>query len=166
MTLRLARIQRRASEGDALGIDTEVAAAGMLWTWSGFRTPEWSTRRFWAGIARTHGDRINAKVSAACPGCRAGYRYALGEFPPVPLVEELPANHLGHREQTEIDGVRHWFIGPPWQRCQAEHLRDLGECDGAEWRRYVAWRDAGFPPRYVPDESPDDRPMALVHLCH
>ena len=163
MTRRNASIRRRTSSGATLCIGTEIAAAGMLWGW--FKTEEWETRRFWASVAHAHGDRIDAKVREAMPGCRPGYRYALGEFPPVPFVKELPANHLGHREHLDVDGVRHWFVGQPWQRCQAEHLRELGVVDGAEWRRFTRWRDAGFPPRYVPDESPDDRPMTLVHLC-
>jgi hypothetical protein len=89
----------------------------------------------------------------------------LGEFPPLPLVKALPPNHLAHRDHLMVDGVKHWHIGEPWQRCQAEHLRELGEIDGAEWRRFTRWRDSGFEKRYLPDESPDDRPMTLVHLC-
>ncbi|MFM8496574.1 MAG: hypothetical protein ACKOEM_13790, partial [Planctomycetia bacterium] len=123
-------------------------------------------RRFWASIGNAHGSRIDSKVREACPGCRPGYRYALGEFPPVPLVKPLPADHIGQREHLDVDGTRHWFVGSPWQRCQADHLRDLGEIDGAEWQRYRRWRDAGFPARYVPDDCPDDRPMTLTHLCH
>lgn len=163
MTLRRSNIARRTSVDDVLCIGTEIAAAGMLWGW--FRTEEWSTRRFWSGIARSHGQKIDAKVREACPGCRPGYRYALGEFPPLPLVKPLPANHLGHRECLTVDGVKHWHVGEPWQRCQAEHLRELGEVDGAEWVRFTRWRDKGFPPGYVPDASPDDRPMTLVHCC-
>jgi hypothetical protein len=61
--------------------------------------------------------------------------------------------------------VKHWHCGYPFQKCQAEFLRELGVVDGAEWRRFVRWRDAGFPKRYLPEESPDDRPMTLLHLC-
>jgi hypothetical protein len=165
MTRRIASIQRRTTAGHTLELYVEIAAAGMLWTWSGFRSPEWNTRRFWAAIASAHGERIDAKVREAMPGCRPGYRYALGEFPPLPFVKPLPPNHLAHRDHLDVDGVRHWFAGEPWQRCQAEHLRELGEIDGAEWQRFTRWRDAGFTPRYVPDESPDDRPMTPVHLC-
>jgi hypothetical protein len=123
VTRRISTIQRRTTAGQSLCITVEIAAAGMLWTWSGFRSPEWNTRRFWAAIASAHGERI------------------------------------------DVDGVRHWFVGEPWQRCQAEHLRELGEIDGAEWRRFTRWRDAGLPLRYVTDESPDQRPTIVAHCC-
>lgn len=163
MTRRNATIPRRTAGDDVLCIGTEIAAAGMLWGW--FGTDEWKTRRFWATVASAHGERIDTKVRDALPGCRPGYRYALGEFPPVPLVKQLPPTHLGHREHLTVDGVKHWHIGEPWQKCQATHLRDLGELDGAEWRRFVRWRDAGFPPQYVPEESANGNPMTLVHCC-
>lgn len=163
MTRRRAAITRRTSANESLCIGTEMAAAGHLWGW--FRSEEWSTRRFWAAVAHTHGERIDAKVRDAMPGCRPGYRFALGEFPPLPLVKELPPNHLSQREHLVVDGVKHWHVGQPWQKCQAEHLRELGVVDGAEWRRFIRWRDSGFEKRYVPDESPDDRPMTLEHLC-
>jgi hypothetical protein len=163
MTRRRAAITRRTSANESLCIGTEMAAAGHLWGW--FRSEEWSTRRFWAAVAHAHGERIDAKVRDAMPGCRPGYRYALGEFPPLPLVKELPPNHLSQREHLVVDGVKHWHVGQPWQKCQAEHLRELGVVDGAEWRRFIRWRDSGFEKRYVPDESPDDRPMTLEHLC-
>jgi hypothetical protein len=163
MTRRASAIRRRAAGDETLCIGTELAAAGHLWGW--FRTPEWETRRFWAAIAQTHGERIDAKVREAMPGCRPGYRYALGELPPLPLVKELPPNHLDNREHLIVDGVKHWHCGYPFQKCQAEFLRELGVVDGAEWRRFVRWRDAGFPKRYLPEESPDDRPMTLQHLC-
>ena len=154
---------RRRESVDTLCIGTEMAAAGMLWGW--FKTEEWGTRRFWAAIAQAHGPSINEKVAAAMPGCRPGYRYALGEFPPLPLVKELPPNHIDQREHLVVDGVKHWHCGHPFQKCQAEHLREIGEVDGSEWRRFVRWRDKGFPPTYVPNESPDDRPRTLVHCC-
>jgi hypothetical protein len=163
MTRRSSTIARRSTVDDVLCIGTEIAAAGMLWGW--FKTDEWNTRRFWATVAASHGEKIDAKVREACPGCRPGYRYALGEFPLVPLDKQLPADHLGHRDCLTVDGVKHWHVGRPWQRCQAEHLRELGEVDGAEWRRFLTWRRAGFPPTYVPEASPDDRPMTLVHCC-
>lgn len=163
MTRRIASIRRRTQADECLDIGTEMAAAGMLWGW--FKSVEWETRRFWAAIASAHGERLDAKVREAMPGCRPGFRYALGEFPPVPFVKELPETHLGQREHLDVDGVRHWYVGPPYQECQATYLRELGVVDGAEWRRFLRWRDAGLPPRYVPDESPDDRPMTLAHLC-
>lgn len=163
MTRRRSSIQRRSAADDVLCIGTEIAAAGMLWGW--FRTDEWSTRRFWATVAAGHGEKIDAKVREAMPGCRPGYRYALGEFSPLPLIKPLPHDHIDQREHLIVDGVKHWHVGEPFQRCQAEHLRELGEVDGAEWRRFVRWRDAGFLPGYVPDASPDDRPMNVVHCC-
>ena len=163
MTRRRSMIARRLAVGESLDIITEVAAAGMLWSW--IKDAAWQSSRVWAAFKQAHGSRIDGKVREAMPGCRPGYRYALGEFPPVSLVKALPTNHLNNREHLVVDGVQHWHVGPPWQRCQAEHLRGLGEIDGAEWQRYVRWRDAGFPPRYVCDESPDERPMSLAHLC-
>jgi hypothetical protein len=163
MTRRASTIRRRTSADQSLCIGTELAAAGMFWGW--FRTEEWSTQRFWAAIANAHGERIDAKLREAAPGCRAGYRYLMGEFPQVPFVKELPANHIDQRDYLTVEGTRYWYAGYPFQKCQAQHLRELGVLDGAEWRRFVRWRDAGFPKRYVPDESPDDRPMTLTHLC-
>jgi len=165
MTRRGSTIRRRAGAEQELCIGTEMAAAGMLWGW--FRTAEWSTRRFWASIGSGYGERIDTKVREALPGCRPGYRYALGEYPPLPLLEEIPADHLAQREQLVIEGTRHWHVGEPWQKCQADHLRDLGEIDGAEWRRYLRWRDAGYPAQYVCDADPTkDRPTkCIAHLC-
>jgi hypothetical protein len=165
VTRRIATIQRRTSADEAIPLYVEIAAAGMLWSWSGFRTGEWATRRFWAAIASAHGERIDAKVREAMPGCRPGYRFALGEFPPLPLVKPLPPDHIGQREHLDVDGVRHWHVGEPWQRCQAEHLREVGEVDGKEWRRFTRWRDAGLPLRYVTDESPDQTPTIVAHCC-
>ena len=156
---------RRRDSVDTLCIGTEIAAAGMLWGW--FRTEEWSTKRFWAAVAHAHGPSIDAKVAAAMPGCRPGYRYALGEFPPLPLVKPLPADHINQREHLVVDGVKHWHCGYPYQKCQAEHLREIGEVDGAEWRRHLAWKRAGFPATYTPDDSRLGRPCGTIrHCCH
>ena len=70
MTRRASTIRRRTSADQSLCIGVELAAAGMFWGW--FRTEEWSTRRFWAAIANAHGERIDAKLREAAPGCRAG----------------------------------------------------------------------------------------------
>lgn len=163
MTRRSAVIQRRTSAHDALCTDTEIAAAGMLFGF--FRTDEWHTRGFWQAIARVHGPKIDAKVRDACPGCRPGYRYAIGHFPPVPLVQPVPGDHAGARDHLIVDGVKHWYVGAPYQKCQAQHLRELGEVDGAEWQRFLAWRRAGFPPRYVPDDGAVGHPLTLEHCC-
>lgn len=164
MTRRRAVIARRLAVGESLDIITEVAAAGMLWSW--VKDVAWQSRRFWAALQHVYGDRIDSKMREACPGCRPGYRYALGDFPPVPLVKPLPPDHIDNREHLIVEGVKHWHVGQPWQQSQADHLRSLGEIDGAEWQRHVRWRDAGFPARYVPEQSADERPMvALAHLC-
>jgi hypothetical protein len=163
MTRHIAAIRRRASVKEVLCVGTELAAAGMLWGW--FKTDEWKTRRFWSVISSAHGERIDAKVREAMPGCRPGYSYALGEFPPLPLIKPIPPDHIDHRKHLIVDGVKHWHCGHPYQKCQAEHLKELGVVDGKEWQRFKRWRDAGFPSRYVPAESPDVRPMTLIHCC-
>lgn len=166
MTRRTSIISRRHSATFVLPLYVEIAAAGVLWSWSGFRSPEWSEPRYWAGIKQTHGGRITDKVREAMPGCRPGFDYALGVYPPVPLVEAIPAGHMAEREHLDVAGVRHWFVGEPWQRCQAEHLRDAGVLDGREWIDYTRWRDAGFPARYVPDECDSRLPIGCIaHLC-
>lgn len=163
MTRRRSTIARRSSATEKLCIGIEMAAAGMFWGW--FRTDAWQTKKFWAGVGHAYGEKINAKVRDAMPGCRPGYRWALGEWPPLPLVKELPENHIAQREHLVIDGVKHWYCGQPWQKCQATYLRELGVVDGAEWRRFTRWRDKGFSPMYVPEARGDGSPMTLTHLC-
>jgi len=164
MTRRIVPLRRRATASEQLCIGVEMAAAGYLFGW--LATAEWHSRRFWAAIAHSHGDRIIEKVRVAFPGCRPGFQYAIGMYPPIPILKPLPPTHLNNREKITIEGVEHWYVGEPWQKCQAEHLRDIGELDGGEWRRYLAWKREGFTPRYVPDASPDDRPMkCIAHLC-
>jgi hypothetical protein len=159
------RIRKQSTATETLDICTEMAAAGMLFGLLP-ALPEWHTSRFWAGIGRRYGERINSKLAEAMPGCRAGWRYAVGEFPPVPLIKPLPANHLGHREQIVIDGTTHWYVGQPWQKCQAQHLKDLGEIDGREWQAYLAWRRAGYRSGYVLDEDMTGQPIGCIaHLC-
>ena len=164
MTLRKATIARRQIAGE-LDVITEMAASGMLETM--IYCPEWQSQRFWFALRSAHGDRINAKVREACPGCRPGLSYACGEFPPLPLLEPVPPSHGMHSWHLDIDGVRHWHVGEPWQRCQADYLRELGEIDGAEWRRYLAWKRAGFPGRYVYDElrGVGGHASQIKHLC-
>ena len=86
-------------------------------------------------------------------------------FPPLPLVEPIPAQHLASREQLTVEGVQHWYCGGPWQRCQAEHLRELGEVDGNEWQRFMRWRDAGFPSTYFADDDSTGTPVDIVRHC-
>ena len=65
-----------------------------------------------------------------------------------------------------IEGVVHRWVGQPWQKCQAQHLKDLGEIDGQEWKRYLAWRRAGYPKRYVLDQDDSGTPAGCIaHLC-
>lgn len=166
MTRRAASIQRRAGTGP-LPVFHEMPAAGYLRPW--LRSPEMSTRRFWEGIAHSHGQMILEKVREATPGCRPGFMYATGRLPPLPLIEEPPPDHAVAREFITIDGERYWhcrpFDGIAWLPCQAEHLRDAGEIDGREWRDFIRWRDAGFPERYR--LSGGNRTIVgLHHLCH
>jgi hypothetical protein len=127
------------------------------------------TRRFWEGIEHTHGQAIRDKVREATPGCRPGFMYAAGRLPPLPLIEEPPPTHKAAHEFVTIDGERFWycrpFAGRAWLPCQAEHLRELGEIDGREWRDYVRWRDEGFPARYR--LSGGNRTIiGLHHVCY
>lgn len=164
MTRRISRIHRRTTR-EQIEQMVEIAAAGMLQAY--FRMPGEETANYWRGVKLAHGDLIANKVREAMPGCRPGYDYALGIYPPLPLVREIPANYLAQREHIDIDGTRHWFCGGPWQRCQAEHLRDLGEVDGAEWKRYLAWKRSGFQPRYHTEEDPIGTPCGIIrHCCH
>jgi len=83
-------------------------------------------------------------------------------FPPLPLVEPIPAQLLASREQLTVEGGQHWYCGGPWQRCQPEHLRELGEVDGNEWQRFMRWRDAGFPSTYFTDDDSTSTPVDIV----
>jgi len=156
-------IARRGVEA-VLPLNEEIIAAGML---RGFwHEEQHGSRSWWASVKHVHGARITAKVRAAMPGCRPGFEYAVGTYPPLPLVDAIPDDHLARRSHVEIDGVMHWYCGGPWQRCQADHLRELGEVDGGEWSRFVRWRDAGFPADYRCDDDPTGAPMdVLLHCC-
>ncbi len=162
MTLRVSTIRRRSAAGQ-LDFMTEVAAAGMLHCFCPMPGDE--TRNYWRGIKAAHGERIATKVREAMPGCRPGFDYALGVYPPLPLIEEIPSNHLAQRDHIEIEGVRHWFCGGPWQMSQAEHLKAIGETDGAEWRRYLAWKRSGFKPRYFTDDNATNTPCGIIRHC-
>jgi hypothetical protein len=166
MTRRAALIHRRASSGP-LSVWTEIPAAQYLRPW--LRFPEMSTQRFWESIAYTHGAEIIGKVREAAPGTRPGFMYAAGRLPPLPFIEEPPAGHPAASQYVAIDGVRlHWSApcgDRPWLRCQAEHLRDVGEVDGREWIDYTRWRDEGFPARYRISGG-NRTVVGLHHLCH
>lgn len=163
MTLRASKIRRRAG-ADTLSLTAEMAAAGLLF---GFLPdPGMGERRYWHAIAATHGPGIDAKVAAELPGTRPGYRYALGEFPPVPLLGEPPAAGVRWWQAIDIEGVRFWKLGRRWQMSQAEHLREIGEVDGKEWKRFTAWRDRGFEHGYRCQASRSDRPSFIWHGCY
>lgn len=163
MTKRRSIIPKHSATG-VLEVNVEMDAAGYL---GGFFHEEGSsTRRYWQGIAAIHGQRILEKMRDAAPGCRPGFQYAVGIYPPIPLLADPPPpDHLASRDYLDIDGVRFWHCGFQWQQRQAEYLRDLGEVDGAEWKRHLAWRRTGFEPRYVLDEAPWS-PYTPAHLCH
>jgi hypothetical protein len=172
MTKRRTAIPKRIAHGP-LGVSVERAAAGYLFGF--WREQGMGTRAYWQAIANTHGDQITAKVREACPGTRPGFLYAIGTYPPVPLLgDPPPPEHKASREFIDIDDghgevTRFWYCGKDsfyvWQECQACHLRDLGEVDGAEWKRFLAWRRKGFEPRYVLDGA-QHRKCSLHHLCY
>lgn len=162
MTLRAATIRRRTTR-DTLDFMVEVAAAGMLQCFS--QMPGEATLNYWRGVKQMHGDVIGGKVRETMPGCRPGFDYALGIYPPLPLVREIPDDHLAQRDHIDIEGTRHWHCGGPWQRSQAEHLRELGEVDGAEWRRYLAWKRGGFEARYRTEDDPQGNPVRIIRHC-
>lgn len=162
MTLRVSPIRRRVKAGN-LDFMTEVAAAGMLTCF--FTMPGEETANYWRGIKQAHGAEITAKVREAMPGCRPGFDYALSVYPPLPLVKPIPDDHLANREHLDIEGVRHWYCGGPWQMSQAEHLKAIGEVDGAEWLRYLAWKRSGFAPRYRTQDDPVGKPCGIIRHC-
>lgn len=165
MTLRRRVLSRRAGLDQPLEVNLELAAAAMLspFWWEA----EWNERRWWQGWALMFGERVEAKVRQACPGCRPGWWYAAGRVPPVPMLGEEPGPEtLLARDCVTVGGVRHWRLGREWQVCQAEHLRQIGEVDGAEWTRYRAWKRAGFPCDYRLDEWPHESAGYFVHLCY
>lgn len=165
VTLRRRVLSRRAGLAESLEVNVELAAAALLepfW----WEVP-WNERRWWQGWALMFGERVEAKVRRACPGCRPGWWYAVGRVPPVPLcVPEPDPTAFVTRRAVTIGGVRHWRLGQGWQVCQAEHLRVIGEVDGAEWTRYRAWRRAGFPCDYRLDEFPHEPVGYFVHGCY
>jgi hypothetical protein len=162
MTLRTSTIRRRTAAG-RLEFMTEVAAAGMLTCF--FRMEGEESRNYWRGIKQAHGALITGKVRETMPGCRPGFDYALGIYPPLPLIEPIPETHIAQRDHIDIEGVRHWYCGEPWQMSQAEHLRRIGEVDGAEWRRYLAWKRSGFESTYYTEDDAVGKPCRIIRHC-
>jgi hypothetical protein len=168
MTKKRTLIAKR-SAAERLHVNVEIAAAGYL---HGFwRDRGMETRSYWESLAYTHGDHIRAKVHEATPGCRPGFEYATGKYPPIPLIgDPPPSTHKSSDDYIDIDGVRFWYCGRfadlhTWQPSQADFLRSLGEIDGAEWRRYLAWKRTRYEPRYVLDGA-DHRATTLAHMCY
>lgn len=168
MTKRRTPIPKRCSQGP-LPVNVEMAAAGYL---CGFwHEKAMSTREYWQGIAATHGDRILEKLHNATPGCRAGFQYAIGIYPPLPLIADPPPeNYDAAGHYIDIDGVRFWYCGAyssltNWVVSQADYLHSIGEVDGAEWRRYLAWKRSGYERRYVLDGA-SHMTTRLAHMCH
>ena len=157
------RIIPRRGVDAVLDLNDELAAAGMLASF--WPLDERRSRGWWASVKHVHGARIAAKVRETMPGCRAGFDYALGLYPPLPLVQPIPVDHMAQRQHVVVEGVQHWYCGGPWQRCQAEHLRELGEVDGNEWQRFMVWRDAGFPSTYFADDDSTGTPVDIVRHC-
>lgn len=168
MTRRRSVIAKRC-HGSTLSVNVEMAAAGYL---IGFwREEGMETLGYWLSIAHAHGDRIAAKVREATPGCRPGFAYAIGTYPPLPLLgDPPPPERDASREFLDIDGKRFWYCGchtslGRWLPSQADWLRSIGEVDGAEWRRYLAWKRSGFRPSYVLDDA-RHMTIHLSHMCY
>jgi hypothetical protein len=167
MTRRRSVIKRRGDAGP-LGVNVEVAVAGYLFAW--WPEPGMESRSYWQSIAHTHGTAILEKTREATPGCRPGFQYAIGLYPPIPLIDDPPPKENKASDYfIDIEGVRFWYCWRTywnnWLECQAVHLKRLGEVDGAEWRRYLAWKRTGFEPRYRLD-SGNRTVIALHHLCY
>lgn len=168
MTLRRTPIRRRAISS-TLSANEELAAAGYVrgfWHELGS-----STRGYWEGLAHVHGERIRQKVRAAAPGTRPGLDYATGRYPPIPLLAgPPPAESIWAREYLDVDGLRLWYChgldGLRFVQSQPEHLRGIGELDGQEWQRYLAWKRSGYAPRYVLDEHPTGSPVGLWDMTY
>ncbi|MFM6172743.1 MAG: hypothetical protein ACKPB4_11490 [Sphaerospermopsis kisseleviana] len=147
VTLRRRVVPRRQA-GAVLGVNAELVAAGYLhgfWVDDGMQSLRW-----WRSIAEQFGAELERRVLASMPGTRPGWRYAVGDIPPVPLLRVPDESHMASRQYLDIEGVRFWHCGPEYgfQRCQAEYLRELGVVDGREWARFKAWRRRGLPYEY------------------
>jgi hypothetical protein len=167
VTRKRSTIKRRGGEGP-LPINVEVAAAGYLFAW--WREAGMESRSFWEVIAHTHGDQILQKTREATPGCRPGFQYAIGLYPPIPLIDEPPPpQHKASENFIDIEGTRYWYCAETpwytWLECQAVHLRNVGEVDGQEWRRYLAWKRSDFEPRYQLAGG-NRNTIGLHHLCY
>ena len=145
---RRRRLQPRRLGSAMLDANAELVAVGFrgFWVEEDAARPQW-----WHGIATVHGDRLRAKWVAAFPGTRPAFDW-ITRLPPWELIRQ-PDTFDAERACIEVGGTRHWFAGPPWQRPQADVLRDLGEVDAAEYRRHREWITAGATVAYPLDEG-------------
>ena len=147
MTRRL-RLQTKRTGTATLVANAELTAVGYRGWW----VEEGAARRsWWQGIATVHGSRLRAKWVEAFPGTRPAFDW-VARLPAWPLIAEPDTFDAG-QAVIEVSGVRHWFCGPPWQRPQADVLRDLGEVDAREYRRHREWITAGATVAYGLDEG-------------
>jgi hypothetical protein len=147
---RRRRLQPRRIGTATLDANAELIAVGYRGWW----VEEAASRRaWWQGIATVHGDRLRAKWVAAFPGTRPAFDWVT-RLPAWGLVRE-PDTFDAATAAIEVGGVRYWYCGSPWQRPQADVLRDLGEIDAAEHRRHREWINAGASSAYRVDEGWD-----------
>lgn len=133
-----------------LDANVELTAVGYRGWW----IEEGAERRaWWAGIATVHGDRLRRKWVDAFPGTRPAFDWVT-RLPRWELLAE-PTRFDASRDVIEVGGERYWYCGPPWQRPQADVLRDLGEIDAGEYRRHREWINAGASSAYRMDEGWD-----------
>jgi len=145
---RRRRLQPRRLGTTLLDANAEMVAVA----WRGFWVEEDAARlTWWAGIQTVHGDRLRDKWVAAAPGTRPAFDWVT-RLPKRELIA-TPDTLDSERAYLDVAGERYWFAGEPWQRSQADVLRDLGEVDAAEYRRHREWIKAGAAFAYPLDEG-------------
>lgn len=145
---RRRRLQPKRIGTAMLDANSELIAVG----YRGFWVDEDAARRtWWQGIAAVHGNRLREKWVAAFPGTRPAFDWVT-RLPPWPLLSEPDTFDAG-RASIEVGGVRYWYCGTPWQPAQVDVLRELGEVDAAEYRRYRERINAEATVAYSVDEG-------------
>lgn len=145
---RRRRLQPRRLGTTLLDANAELIAVGYRGWW----VEETADRRtWWQGIATVHGDRLRAKWVQAFPGTRPAFDWVM-RLPKWELIRQ-PDTFDAERACIEVGGERYWFAGEPWQRPQADVLRDLGEVAADEYRRHREWIKAGATVAYPLDEG-------------
>ena len=145
--------RRRRLVPKRIGISTltanvELAAVAYCGWWF----EEGADRRsWWQGIATVHGGRLREKWIKAFPGTRPAFDWVT-RLPKWELIAEPDTFDAG-RAFLDVGQDRYWFAGEPWQRPQADVLRDLGEVDAAEYGRYRQWIKAGATVAYPLNEG-------------